>query len=98
MGKDALSSALEIARRGCATSSGFYPDLIDIDNLANRWKEELSWSYSNWKELYLEFKSKNLLNRYRVSMSQKDLVFEPFIARNTHILSYINDNFVYFML
>ena len=95
---DALSSALEIARRGSTTSSGLYPELINIDDLANRWKEELNWSCSNWKELYLEFKSKNLLNRYRVSMSQKDLVFKPFIARNTHILSYINDNFVYFML
>ena len=93
---DALSSALEIARRGSTTSSGFYPDLINIDDLANRWKEELNWSCSNWKELYLEFKSKNLLNRYRVSMSQKDLVFKSFISDKTLVYNYTNYSLVYF--
>lgn len=93
---DALSSALEIARRGCETSSGLFPELISYDNLTNRWKEESNWSYSNWKELFLEFRSKNLLNRYRVSMSSLDLVFEPFTSDKSLVFYYINYKLVYF--
>lgn len=93
---DALSSALEIARRGCVSSSGFYPRLCGDEYLANRWKEESFKSCVNWVELYLEFKSKNLLSRYRVSMTLEELVFKSFTSDKSLVYNYINYKLVYF--
>ncbi len=93
---DAISSALEIARRG--RSGIIYPNLIDKQILANQWKEALEWNYSNWQELYSIFKSKNLIQEYRISMSQKDLVFQKFKRNSSQVMSYINNIFTYYLL
>lgn len=85
---DALSSALEICRRGSKKSSGFYPKLICVENLANRWKEAPNWKYQNWKELYAIFKSENLMKEYRIPMTSKDLGYKQFISSTTMVEKY----------
>lgn len=95
---DALSSALEVARRGYEKSSGFYPCLISVDNLANRWKDASNWSFSNWVTLFGIFKSKNLMSEYRVSMSRERLVFKRFIRKKSKVFIHVSDIKVDFCL
>ena len=95
---DALSTALEIARRGKENSSGFYPNLISKEDLSRQWKDAINWSFSNWTELYLIFKSKNLMKEYRVSMHSTSLVFKNFISINSKVSAYISDISTEFML
>ena len=95
---DALSSALEIARRGKENTTGFYPNLISCENLSRQWKDAINWSFSNWVELYGIFKSKNLMKEYRVSMHSPSLVFQNFISINSKVSSYISNITAEFML
>ncbi len=95
---DALSAALEIARRGKENTTGFYPNLISNEDLSRQWKDALNWSFSNWVELYCIFKSKNLIKEYRVSMHSSSLVFQNFISINSLVSIYISDISAEFML
>jgi IS605 OrfB family transposase len=75
---DPISAAIEIGRRGYFKyqKNQFYPKLINIEVLSNRWKETKEWSYQNWKELFQLVKNSKL--KYRVSKtdSNVNLVFE----------------------
>ncbi len=77
---DPISAAIELARRGFVKykRNQFYPKLIDIEVLRNRWKEASEWSYQNWKELFQIVKNSKL--RYRVSKSDEsvNLVFQKY--------------------
>lgn len=95
---DALSSALEVARRGHENSNSIFPELISVEKLANQWKDALTWSFSNWKTLFEVFKSKNLMSEYRVSMSRERLVFKRFIRKKTKVAIHVSDITVDFCL
>lgn len=95
---DAISSALEVARRGSVRSSSTYPKLISGDILSNRWKEATKWNYSSWYELYQIFKSKNLIKEYRIPMTSKDLVYQRFISPTTMVGKYECDEHSYFSM
>lgn len=95
---DALSSALEILRRGSRKSSGFYPKLICVEDLSNRWKEATNWKYQSWIELYQIFKSKNLMKEYRVPMTSKDCGYKEFISPTSKVGKYVCYEHTYFSM
>ena len=65
---DMLAASLEIARRGYYKfqKGKFYPDLIRVEDLGNRWKEALNWTFSNWIQLFQHVKTAKL--KYRNSL------------------------------
>lgn len=69
---DMVASSLELARRGYYkfVKNRFYPDLIDVESLRNRWKEASNWSYSNWKDLFRQIKTAKV--KYRNSLEKYD--------------------------
>ena len=69
---DQIASSIEIGRRA-ANKYGkdwFYPNLINKENLTNRWKEALDWSYLEWKELFFILKTSKI--NYRSSLKTFD--------------------------
>ena len=65
---DMIAASLEIARRGYYKfqKGKFYPNLIKVENLGNRWKEALNWTFSNWIQLFTHVKTAKL--KYRNSL------------------------------
>ena len=66
---DPISAACEIARR-LYHSDKFYPDLIDLTELANRWNGRISshliLQVTSWKELYELVKKSGFRYRYEI--------------------------------
>jgi len=83
---DMIAASLEIARRGFYKfqKGKFYPDLIKNEDLGNRWKEALNWTYDSWVELFKKIKTAKL--KYRNSL--KDFSFKVFRLNSNK--SYIN--------
>ena len=73
---DMIAASLEIARRGYYKfqKGKFYPNLIKVEDLGNRWKEALNWTYNNWVELFKKVKTAKL--KYRNSL--EDFSFKVF--------------------
>lgn len=69
---DMVAASIEINRRGYYKyiKNQFYPNLINRENLSNRWKEAINWSYSSWKELFDIVKTSKL--KYRRSLESFD--------------------------
>ena len=70
---DPISAACELARR-LVSPQQFNPKLIDLSELANRWKEEINpnliLKINSWKELYELVKKSKV--RYRVEIPKKE--------------------------
>lgn len=83
---DMVAASLEITRRGFYKfqKGKFYPNLIKNEDLGNRWKEALSWTYDSWVKLFKKIKIAKL--KYRNSL--KDFSFKVF--RLSSNKSYIN--------
>lgn len=66
---DSIAAAIEIGRRGFYKYQKglFYPSLIDIETLRNRWKKDLDWKYQTWKELFGIIKDAKL--KYRNALT-----------------------------
>ena len=82
---DMIAASLEIARRGFYKfqKGKFYPNLIRNEDLGNRWKEALSWTYDSWVELFKKIKTAKL--KYRNSL--RDFSFK--VLRLSSNKSYI---------
>lgn len=63
---DSVASSIEIGRRAYKKFSKdwFYPKLVSVEALANRWKEALAWRIESWKDLFRELKNSKV--KYRV--------------------------------
>lgn len=83
---DMIAASLEIARRGFYKfqKGRFYPNLIKNEDLGNRWKEALNWTYESWLELFKKIKIAKL--RYRNSLDD----FSSKVFRLSSNKSYIN--------
>lgn len=83
---DMIAASLEIARRGFYKfqKDKFYPDLIKVETLRNRWKKDLERTYNSWVELFNKIKIMEL--KYRNSL--KDYSFKVF--RFSSSKSFIN--------
>lgn len=75
---DPIAASIEIARRGCdcfiKKSRKFYPELVSIKKLADRWKETVFPEISSWKELHDFLKNSKMM--YRVSLPPEEFYSE----------------------
>lgn len=75
---DPIAASIEIARRGCECfikkSRKFYPELVSIKKLADRWKETVFPEISSWKELHDFLKNSKMM--YRVSLPEEEFYSE----------------------
>ena len=78
---DMVASSIEISRRGFHKwqKNWFYPKLIEVNDLSNRWKEEKDLIYKNWIELFNVI-TKTLKLNYRSSLN--DFKFRVFRLNN----------------
>ena len=69
---DPVAASIELARRGFKKydKNWFYPRL-NVDDLKDRWKETLNWSFNSWKELFILLKESKLKYRFPVENSKK---------------------------
>ena len=81
-----IAASIEINRRGYYKyiKNQFYPNLINKENLSNRWKEAINWSYSSWKELFDIVKTSKL--KYRRSLG----LFKLKVFRFNSSKSFVN--------
>ena len=70
---DMVASSIEIARRGYRKfeKGWFYPELKNVENLRNLWKEDLDWSSLSWKKLFEMQKESKLKYRFPLNTNQK---------------------------
>jgi len=63
---DMVASSIEVARRGYFKyqKGKFYPAMISVDFLPDRWKGTREWSYSSWSELSELLKKSKLKYRF----------------------------------
>jgi len=82
-----VASSIEISRRGFHKwqKNWFYPKLIEVNDLSNRWKEEKDLIYKNWIELFNVI-TKTLKLSYRSSLNN----FKFRVFRLNNIKSKIN--------
>ena len=87
---DPIAASMEIARRGIESrikkgSMKFYPAMVDIQVLRNRWKEELIPEIYTWKELHDWLKATGL--KYRVPIPEIGM-FRIFSSRYSKVYVY----------
>ena len=81
---------MEIARRGIESrivkgSQKFYPKMVDIQVLRNRWKEEIIPELFTWKELHDWLKLTGL--KYRVPIPEIGM-FRIFSSKRSKVFIY----------
>lgn len=83
---DPIAASAEVARRGyeiiIAKSRKFYPNLITLKELEDRWKETEFPKFDSWKDLHSWFKTSGL--RYRVDIPSRD-VFRFFKSSTSRV-------------